>query len=192
METRKDFLQSGSFYHIYNQGVNGEHVFVTNENYRFFMAKVQLYIVPFCEIYAHCLLPHAFYFVVKTRSRENFPKGYHAQKFQENGLHSPSAAINKQFGKLISSYTQAFNKFNKTRTGNLFESPFKRIPLDSGERIREAICAVHRKPSGSGFDWQHYPNSTYRGLAGTEWSENSGITAIFGSRENFINHHQIL
>lgn len=192
METRKDFLQSGSFYHIYNQGVNGEHVFVTNENYRFFMAKVQLYIVPFCEIYAHCLLPHAFYFVVKIRSQEEFPKGNHAHMFQENGLHSATAAINKQFGKLISSYTQAFNKFNKARTGNLFESPFKRITLHSEEQIRDAICAVHRKPSESGFDWERYSYSTYRGLAANKWTEKPGIAAIFGTRENFINHHQFI
>ena len=60
------------------------------------------------------------------------------EKFKEKGLHSEDAVYSKSIAKLISSYTQAFNKTYQ-RSGALFESPFKRIHVDSEKYLRDLI-----------------------------------------------------
>ena len=89
--------------------------------------------------------------------------------------------------KLISSYTQAFNKTYQ-RSGALFESPFKRILVDSEKYLRDLILYVHQNPE----NFENYKYSSYKAIisdAETKIKRNE-VLEIFGDKENFIFMHR--
>ena len=48
-------------FHIYNQGNNRQTIFFNDENYEYFLYKIQAYFLPFGEIIAYCLMPNHFH-----------------------------------------------------------------------------------------------------------------------------------
>jgi hypothetical protein len=80
-----------------------------------------------------------FHFLLRTKELDPdiFPKS----NGNTQGLHSEHHVYSKQLGKLISSYTQAFNKVEK-RHGPLLESPFKRLKVDSERYLRNLIIYI--------------------------------------------------
>jgi putative transposase len=60
-------LQHGSYYHIYNRGVNRENLFVEERNYRYFLQLYASHIEPIAETYAYCLLRNHFHFLVQIK-----------------------------------------------------------------------------------------------------------------------------
>src|SRR5690606_11977391 len=115
-------LEENCFYHIFNRGINSCKTFSEDENYIFFLSKLKKYLIPYFDIYAYCLMPNHFHLLVKTNE-------FSKDKFRaHSGLHSDRNFHSKQIGKLISSYTQAYNK-KYGRHGQLFESPFKRLKV---------------------------------------------------------------
>ncbi|KQT17976.1 hypothetical protein ASG31_04360 [Chryseobacterium sp. Leaf404] len=191
MEIREQNLEPDSFYHIYNKGVNGERTFLSDENYRFFLSKVKLFLSPVCDIYAYSLMPNYFDLLVKIKSEDEFPDELKIKNFHTTGLHSYDSVISKQFSKLISSYSQAFNRFNKVRTGNLFESHFKRLKIESEENLRNTVVSIHKNSLKISADYENYTYSSYKDIL---LNENFTVKAnlvitIFGDLENFkLNH----
>lgn len=112
MDSRNEVLEPDAFYHIYNRGVNSENIFSSKENYLFFLKKFTAYVNPVCEVYAYCLMPNHFHFLIRIKSKEeiqsfvkvsNFDKGDNDK--QEKGLHTFDSLVSKQIGKFISSYS---------------------------------------------------------------------------------------
>ena len=64
MKIRENHLESGCFYHIFNRGVNSKMVFLSDENFSFFLRKVKLYLIPYFDIYAYCLMPNHFHLLL--------------------------------------------------------------------------------------------------------------------------------
>ena len=60
-------LQPGTFYHVYNRGNNGENIFYKKENYPYFLRKLDQYLSPYLDVFAYCLLPNHFHFLIKTK-----------------------------------------------------------------------------------------------------------------------------
>jgi REP element-mobilizing transposase RayT len=60
-------LEAGRHYHIYNRGNNSERIFYKDENYRYFLKKFDYYLSNFLEVYAFCLMPNHFHFLVKVK-----------------------------------------------------------------------------------------------------------------------------
>ena len=85
MNIRNEILEPDAFYHIYNRGINSEKIFATEENYLFFLSKFKTYLNPVCEVFAYCLMPNHFHFLIKVKSENeiktfvkvlNFDKGF--------------------------------------------------------------------------------------------------------------------
>ena len=70
-------------YHIFNHANGFENIFTEDENYRFFLAKYQQYILPIAETYAYCLLPNHFHLVVRIRRKEVLEEVYRAYIFSK-------------------------------------------------------------------------------------------------------------
>jgi putative transposase len=49
-------LRHGGSYHIYNRGVNREHLFVEERNYRYVLQLYARHVEPIAETHAYCLL----------------------------------------------------------------------------------------------------------------------------------------
>ena len=196
METRKDYLEPDFYYHIFNRGINGTKIFETEENYFYFLRRLKFFLYPVCEFYAYCLMPNHFHFVVRIKSEEEIKafseKSNMKNVFLENGLHSYDSIISKQIARFISSYSQAFNKFNKSRTGALLESPFKRIRINDDEYLRKLIIYVHQNPKNIVNKLEDYLFSSYRNLISEDETslKRKEVLEIFAGKENFIFCHR--
>lgn len=51
MKIRESNLEVDQFYHIFNRGVNSKLVFLNNENYKYFLQKIKLFMIPYFDIY---------------------------------------------------------------------------------------------------------------------------------------------
>ncbi|MES2574463.1 MAG: transposase [Bacteroidota bacterium] len=195
MNIRNEILEPDTYYHIYNRGINGEKIFDTKENYLFFLKKITAYVSPVCEVYAYCLMPNHFHFLIRVKSENeietfvkvlNFDKG----SKQEKGLHSFDSVVSKQIGKFISSYSQAYNK-NTNRHGALLESPFKRKRIVTEEYLRNLIIYIHLNTTDLKQNFETYPFSSFPSIlsnAKTNLMREEAIT-LFGDLENFIYSH---
>lgn len=63
-------MESDKFYHLFNRTNNKELLFKEEENYFFFLDRVKIYIIPIADIYAYCLLPNHFHFVLKVKEEK--------------------------------------------------------------------------------------------------------------------------
>ena len=197
MDIRNEILEPEVFYHIYNRGINSEKIFDSKENYLFFLRKFTTYVNPVCDLYAYCLMPNHFHFIIKVKSEleiKNFSKVSTFTKDdlgkQEKGLHSFDSIVCKQIGKFISSYSQAYNKVTN-RHGALLESTFKRKRIVTEEYLKNLIIYIHLNPTELKQEIDKYQFSSFSSILSHFKTNLKRIEtiAIFGDLENFIYSH---
>jgi putative transposase len=109
-------FEPGEFYHIYNRGNNKQPIFFNERNYLFFLKKVRKQLLPFSDIIAYCLMPNHFHFLLRANANGlNERNSFGGKPMQE---------LAYRIGILLSSYSQAINKQNRT-TGSLFQQKTK-------------------------------------------------------------------
>lgn len=211
-------LQPDTSYHIFNHANGFENVFREAENYRYFLEKYRMYILPIAETYAYCLMPNHFHLVVRIRKRsvieqlllnssnstfskvQNFGKGDGIGKGDGNEVENNSISnaaiekyLSKQFANLFSCYTQSFNKSYK-RMGSLFIKNFKREPIDDKQHFFNAVIYTHRNPIHHGFrdSFEEWDYCSYFEIIHnrSELIEVEKLLKTFGGRELFIEKHQ--
>ena len=194
MNIRNEILEPDAFYHIYNRGINSEKIFATEENYLFFLSKFKTYLNPVCEVFAYCLMPNHFHFLIKVKSEneiKTFVKDFDdAVTKQEKGLHAFDSIVSKQIGKFISSYSQAYNRV-ANRHGPLLESPFKRKRVINEEYLRNLIIYIHLNPINLKQNYKTYFFSSYKAILSRDKKNlrREEIVAVFGDVDNFIYSH---
>lgn len=125
MSNRTPLIQSsGSYFHIYNRGVNRNTIFFEEENYRFFIQRMSDYSMPELDIIAYCLMPNHFHLIVHQ--------------------HTPEA-VSHFMGRLCKSYVHAVNK-RYNRTGHMFEGKYKMKEIDSVEYLLHLSRYIHLNP----------------------------------------------
>jgi putative transposase len=106
----------------------------------------------------------------------------------------PSAQliISKQFSDLFNSYAQAINKAN-SRTGKLFEEPFRRILVNNDAYFTELIYYIHHNPQKHGFvnDFRTYPHSSYHSHLSNALTKlkRDEVLEWFGNNNEFERFH---
>lgn len=124
-------FQEGGIYHVYNQGNNRQPIFFEEENYAYFLRKVQRELCPVCDILAWCLMPNHFHFMIHADERSVQPVGNHLK----------ISTLSHRIKHLLSSYARAMN--NRYRnSGSLFRQNTK------------APCVGSRE--GSVTDYSHW------------------------------------
>ena len=184
MQIREQPLEPSCFYHIYNRGINGQPIFVKADHFKFFLEKTKLYLLPYFEVYAYCLMKNHFHVLLRTKELDQnvFP----ILNRNTTGLHSEHQVYSKQIGKLISSYTQAFNKMEQ-RHGALLESPFKRLKVDTESYLRNLIIYIHQNPLDIGISVNNYEYSSYKAIISDRNTvlERTEVISYFDDIENF-------
>ena len=188
-------------YHIFNHANGFENIFTEDENYRFFLAKYQQYILPIAETYAYCLLPNHFHLVVRIRRKEVLEevfRAYNFSKVQNFGKveitdNMIERFISKQFANLFSCYTQSFNKVNKRR-GSLFLKNFRRELIDNKAYFLNAIIYTHRNPVHHAF-CDRYTDWSYTSFCeikehNSQLIEVDKLLRMFGGLVSFIDLHE--
>ncbi len=131
-------LKKGYLYHIYNQGNNRQKIFFKEENYTYFLQKVNTHIKPYADIIAYCLMPNHFHFMLlvneveinigghcsggTTLSRASTGTGVETKASTEP--EPKTISINHSIGIMLASYTRAIHK-QENMTGSLFRQKTK-------------------------------------------------------------------
>ncbi len=125
MPNRKDaFVQNGC-YHIFNRGANRENIFVTDENYSFFLRLLHSHLRKTnIEVICYCLMPNHFHLLL---------------------LQTSDITISTLMHGFLSAYTQAFNK-QQERTGTLFEGRYKHLAVKKPETLLRLMMYIHLNP----------------------------------------------
>jgi putative transposase len=165
-----------NFYHIYNRGNNKDKLFYKNENYSYFLNKFNFYLSECLNVYAYCLLPNHFHFLVSIREIENITE-----------------IISEQFRKLFLSYSKAINKQEK-RNGSLFQKHYKRKLIDNDNYLIQVIYYIHSNSQHHKIinDFKDYPYSSYKSFLSIKPTKlkKEEVIKWFGSKKNFIKYHE--
>jgi len=127
-------LEKGYLYHIYNQGNNRRRIFFKRDNYLFFLKKIKLYISPYADVIAWCLMPNHFHLMVLVREEKividnnihtvTSSHGVNNSSHGVNNSNIKTRTINDSIGIMLRSYTRAINK-QEDFTGKLFREKTK-------------------------------------------------------------------
>lgn len=63
-------FESHKFYHIYNRSNGSENIFQEPKNYSFFLERWDNYLRTYVDVWAYCLMPNHFHFLVKVLEPE--------------------------------------------------------------------------------------------------------------------------
>jgi REP element-mobilizing transposase RayT len=117
------------------------------------------------------------------------PKENDKRVFKEKKKYNPT----KQFSHLFDSYAKKFN-YQNDRTGKLFETPFRRILIDSEDYFRHLVYYIHYNPVKHGFTAspEEYSWSSYNDfLSVTDTNQQySEVLKWFSSKQEFIQFHK--
>ncbi len=149
-------IHEPGIYHIYNRGNNQKTIFFNQENYFYFLRKCHKYIKPVSEIFAWCLMPNHFHFLIEAtdKSLEPITVGGNTMPLLANG-----------FRLLQSSYAKVINK-QLDRTGNLFQQKAKAKFVSEENYSTTAFHYIHQNPVIAGLvkgveDWPYSSFSDY-------------------------------
>ena len=174
--TRQPF-EPDTIYHLYNHGNGDDLIFREPENYRYFLERFKVYISHISLIYAYCLMPNHFHFLIRIKDEEELVdyfiekhpdkvksavgKGFSAHGRSAMSLkdiadldvdlsESISKMISNQFKNFLISYSKSFNKMYERR-GSLFLDNIKRIPVHNDDYFANMIRYIHFNPVLHGF-----------------------------------------
>ena len=163
----RDYKQFGigEYFHVYNRGNGKNKVFLDEEDYKFFILRLNQNLFP--DIYkskysystplpknsfsmtCFCLMPNHFHFLIK-QNRE--------------------LPISKLMLKVCTSYSKYFNKKYKS-VGHIFQDQFKQIWVDDNSYLVWLSAYIHENPGVAGlvsnsrdYNWSSY--SDFAGLNG--------------------------
>ena len=159
-------FQLNEVYHIYNRGNNKQKIFFSEENYLFFIRKLENQLVPYCDVLCWCLMPNHFHLIVNANENScNIKSAFGGKSINE---------LSYRIGILISSYSQAINKQNKT-TGSLFQQKTKAKLISEEKRDKTGNYLIntmhycHQNPWRAKLvskmeDWPHSSFPDYAGI----------------------------
>ena len=117
-------FETNNIYHIYNRGNNSQILFFNRENYLFFIQKAKIYITPYADILAWCLMPNHFHFMVYVHQLSlEF-----SEQVTESHQLTKTRTLNDSVSIFLRSYTRAIQKQEKI-TGSLFQHRTKAVCL---------------------------------------------------------------
>jgi len=80
-------IDYGKFYHIYNCGVNGENIFLDNDNYEYFLRLYDKNVTAVADTFAWCLMKNHFHFLVRIKEESEIASSI--QMLTPDGAQSP-------------------------------------------------------------------------------------------------------
>ncbi|WP_461631044.1 transposase [Labilibaculum euxinus] len=175
-------LESESYYHIYNRGIDGCNLYREINDYKHFLKLYEKYIDPIADTFVWVLMPNHFHLLIRIKSEKEIgiyknlnsdgskdsvrfqtQPSVNLSEFEEPdrvGIKKPNPT--KHFSHLFNAYSKYINK-KYQRTGSLFERPFKRKLVEDETYLRTLVLYIHNNPIHHGFTdiAVDYPWSSY-------------------------------
>ncbi|MDI9341937.1 MAG: transposase [Sediminibacterium sp.] len=187
MQNTTDKLMPDGIYHVYNRANGNEPLFVSEENYVFFIRKYQEFILPVADTFCYCLMPNHFHFLIQIKPEDALKRVVTFPKFE-----TLEKLVSKHFSNFFSSYTQAFNK-QQNRQGSLFMKNFKRKQVQDEHHYPKLVHYIHFNPVQANLCKQpeHWPYSSYAGILNGELSflKTDELLRWFGGLEYYKAYH---
>lgn len=194
-----------TIYHVYNHGNGDDLIFREDENFRFFLGRFKVYITPVAEIYAYCLMPNHFHFLLRIKPeeeliefmKEKYPAigkersamshqdfadldhGSEARKKPAKSEIDFAGLVSNQFKNFLISYSKSFNKLYGRR-GSLFLDNIQRIKVDDDDYFTTMIRYIHFNPVLHGFTDNLF-----------QWNFSS-IQAYFSGQRTLLNTDEVI
>jgi putative transposase len=124
-----------TYYHIFNRANGFERLFVSEENYAFFLRRYRHFVEPFVDTYCFCLMPNHFHFLIRTKDadtiigvleiwRKEDPEGFLQRfpKFQTLEISKNPEGIEKFQTLEILKTREGLERFLSKQWSNLFSS----------------------------------------------------------------------
>jgi REP element-mobilizing transposase RayT len=187
-------LEPGGVYHIFNHAVGSDDLFREEENFLFFLRKISSRLVSFADMYAYCLMPNHFHFVLRIKERTHLDTLWKDRKNKKNlsALEFYDKLITAEFANLFNAYVQAYNR-KYFRQGSLLKESFQRKRIDTTQYLIKLICYVHNNPVNHGFakreGWKYSSFNAFMSDKNTLVLREE-VLEMFGGRENFEFVHQ--
>jgi len=112
-------FEKNNIYHVYNQGNNRQLIFFSRRNYEYFLRKIRLYILPYADILAWCLMPNHFHLMLYIRYTHRVTNSHPV---------SEGLSLNNSIAVMLRSYTRGINQ-EHNRSGSLFREGTKSVCL---------------------------------------------------------------
>jgi len=186
-------LVTGKLYHVFSRAIGSEKLFTENENYRYFLQKMQQHLPPVCDIIAYCLLPNHFHLLVEIKDEKEIQSAFEfVKKGKEFHPDLISDFVMERFSNWMNGYTKAFNKRNNRR-GALFTNYLRRVEISKDSQFTATLFYVHKNPVHHGLvrKIEEWPWSSYHEFI-SEIPAGLGEKTVldwFGGREGFLEFH---
>ena len=179
-------MEQGCFYHIYNRGNNKQPIFFENRNYHHFLKLFDKYLAAFADVYAYCLMPNHFHFLIKVK------EVYKTTVVLKTTVVS-AKPLENAFKVFFMAYSKGINKAY-SRTGALLQQKFKKKEITDDGYFTSIIQYIHANPVAAGLcktyeDWEF---SSYKAIIGTSITKvkREEVIEWFGNKEIFIRVHR--
>ncbi len=190
------------FYHVFARTNNRERLFVSDENYRFFLRRYTDFLLPIAKTYAYALLENHVHFLIKMRDEQTlatFCETTNQGRTRSDAfLESddpytpikPETVASYQFQRFFTSYAKAFNK-QQSRYGNLIQRPFKRKMIKMSRICFSCFTSSTIRKSMATTDFRSYKWSSYQSFLSDAPTkiERAELLDWFGGRDYFLAFH---
>ena len=184
MSTIRQPFDPECWYHVFNHSRGSDDIFESDYDFVVFLNLVTKYILPVAEVYAYCLMPNHFHFLVRYK-KITIPDSF-AKKI-ENDYYA------HQWGNVQNTYTKKKN-FRTGKRGGLFCQSINRNLIESEEYRQMCIVYIHNNPVKHGYcltpeDWQY---SSYKTIISYKTTniDREKVISWFCDRQNFIMYHK--
>ncbi len=147
-------MLENQIYHIYNRGNNRESIFFEEDNYQFFLSRFRFYLKEQITVYAYCLMPNHFHFLLKVNELK-----VQTDNESKKLVTAKLSPLEKSFRDFFISYSKTINK-TYIRAGSLFQYKFKRKLITDNAYLNNIVAYIHMNPVRAGLvneaeDWSY-------------------------------------
>lgn len=76
-----ELLEPGSYYQVYNHAVGNDKLFLSDDNYGYFLRRYRNFISPIADTYVYCLMPNHIHFFIEVRQNIVLPPTFATRTF---------------------------------------------------------------------------------------------------------------
>lgn len=166
------FVFQNAFYHVFNRGINKQDIFLSEQDYQFFIKKLKDLKKKYDHsIYSFCLMPNHFHISIQTRK----------------------TPISKIMSSLITSYSMYFNRTHK-HFGSVFQNRFKSILIENNSYFLKLSQYIYLNPVKAGLisDPLLYQYSSIREVLGKEprLILDEDVVRLIGETKNSLKEYE--
>jgi len=175
-----------SYYHAYSRGINKQHIFLDEVDYRYFLSLFERYLAPINQPNQTDIVYKNFVGTVDLLVYCLMKNHFHLLLYQAD-----MDGMSKLMRSVMISYSHYFNKRYK-RSGPLFESCYKASLIDSDDYLLHISRYIHCNPD----EWSDFPYSSLRAYLYDDvpqWLNKTRISGLYGSSVQyfkFLNDNQ--